>query len=337
MEKARSDISGQPEYTEGSGSMSNIHEQRDALPEQFTHVFSQLPSHDVEQFHKAYRLWTLQKRIQIQQLQIATLQQHIIENAEDMQQVTPSAIALATLAQLQSHGVDDIDLLDRMLDRGESWLDNTMQLLERCEELDMIQGNYSQWCEHALEGAYNWIASMPETTESSIPTESSTQDEQTAQATADLLLQKLLSDDSATPSPPHSPNNNTSPTPELATATEAPAPEQLASTESPNAELSTPAEALTPELSASTESPNTEQLISEVPDLSAPTTTEDSTSPFITPKDDSTTPSSMNQAEQTTPSETEAAPTGQTETASDLLPGALAQTEQIALPTEHNN
>ncbi|HLZ59943.1 MAG TPA: hypothetical protein VKR06_23590, partial [Ktedonosporobacter sp.] len=257
---------------------------RRSLPEPFAHIFAQIPTQDVEQFHKAYELWTLQKRIQLQQLQIATLQQHIIENAAYLQQTTPSAIALATLAQLQSHGVNDIDLLDRMLDRGESWLDNTMQLLERCEELDMIQGDYTQWCEHALEGAYNWIASMPEASESPSHTAATTQDEQTAQATAELLLQKLLSDDSAAPSALQSPNNNPSPTPELSIATEAPAPDQLASTESP-----------TPELSASTESPNAEQLISEVPDLSAPTT-EDSTSPLITPKEDSTTPSSINQA-----------------------------------------
>src|SRR5205085_4678061 len=130
----------------------------------------------------------------------------IAENNERMQQAHPSAIALATLAQLQSYGVTDIDLLDLMLERGESWLDQTMQRLTYCEQFDFIRSNnYTEWCEHALEGAYDWIDSMQNA--SSSPEESSLADTSTNpaantngvldEATEEILLQKLMSDEEA--------------------------------------------------------------------------------------------------------------------------------------------
>ena len=81
---------------------------------------------------------------------------------ECLEQVHPSALALATLARLQAHGVSDITVLDRMLERGEEWLNRTMQRLEYCEKIDVISDGYTKWCEHALEGAYDWIDSMQE-------------------------------------------------------------------------------------------------------------------------------------------------------------------------------
>src|SRR5438874_4282400 len=100
------------------------------------------------------------------------------------------------LAQFQAYGVNDTDLLDRMLERGDDWLDHTMQLLAQCEHLDIIHGNYTEWCEHALEGAYDWIASMHEddaSVESSASTVSSS--EVFDESTEELLLQKLLSEE----------------------------------------------------------------------------------------------------------------------------------------------
>src|SRR5260370_19001947 len=47
-----------------------------------------------------------------------------------------------------------------MLDRGEAWLDSAMQHLDYSEQFDFIRGNYTEWCEHALEGAYDWIDSL---------------------------------------------------------------------------------------------------------------------------------------------------------------------------------
>ena len=62
-------------------SIENV--EQEFLPEQFSHIFSQLNPQEVEQFYKGYQLWTLQKQIELQQLQIATLEQKIAENAED--------------------------------------------------------------------------------------------------------------------------------------------------------------------------------------------------------------------------------------------------------------
>ncbi len=124
-------------------------------------LFAQLNPLDVEQFYTAYQLWNTRQRIQTLQALIDAIQRDIAENTECLEQVHPSALSLASLARLQANGVSDIALLDRMLERGEEWLDRTMQHLEYCEKLDFISGDYTKWCEHALEGAYDWIDSMP--------------------------------------------------------------------------------------------------------------------------------------------------------------------------------
>ncbi len=176
------------------------------LPTYIDTVFQRLEARDVEQFYKSYHFWSLQRRIETLHTQIDAVQQAITDNATLMQQVQPSAIALASLAQLQASGVNDLDLLDRMLERGETWLDHIMQLLEHCEELDVIRGDYTQWCEHALEGAYDWIASMDATNtsgtqeneaEASIEI-SDEQDTELQSPTEAQLLQKLMSDEDAT-------------------------------------------------------------------------------------------------------------------------------------------
>ncbi len=111
-----------------------------------------------------------------------------------------------SLALLQSHGVNDPDLLDRMFERGEEWLDSTMQRLAYCEQMDFIQDdNYTQWCEHALEGAYNWIGSIHLHDVSAPPLfpeaePSDGQDANNAElppSTEEMLLHKLMSEDVA--------------------------------------------------------------------------------------------------------------------------------------------
>ena len=168
-------------------------------------VFQRLEPREVEQFYKSYHFWLLQRRIDTLYTEASAIQQAIIDNNTLMQQIPLSTIALASLAQLQASGVNDLNLLDRMLERGETWLDHTMQLLEHCEKLDVIQGDYTQWCEHALEGAYDWITSM-EATEAINQPENDAEtlaihDEQQATlhtATEEQLLQKLMDDDEAT-------------------------------------------------------------------------------------------------------------------------------------------
>src|SRR5437870_12180870 len=118
-----------------------------------------------------------------------------------MEQVAPGAIPLATLVRLQGSGVNDINLLDSMLERGEAWLDSTMQLLEKCEELKLIDGDYTQWCELALEGAYDWIASMLEANSLPVLQVASPPASSSEQITEEMLLQKLMSDDGLEPLP----------------------------------------------------------------------------------------------------------------------------------------
>jgi hypothetical protein len=91
-----------------------------------------------------------------------------------------------------------------------------MQLLERCEELNVIRGNYTQWCEHALDGAYEWMDSMDdaslhdyfhaEAVSEDIPPLSLMDVDPTDVVTEDQLLRKLMSEDG---------NRNTVPLPKI--------------------------------------------------------------------------------------------------------------------------
>ena len=173
-------------------------------PDEINFIFARLDPQDVERFYQSYQLWTLQQQIAGLQTQITTLDQQIAENNERMQRSHPSAIALATLARLQSHGVTDVDLLDHMLARGEAWLDQTMQRLAYCEQFDFIRDNYTEWCQHALDGAYDWIDSMQNSSAISSPEESNLAVTYAArmngsldEVTEEILLQKLMSDEEA--------------------------------------------------------------------------------------------------------------------------------------------
>jgi hypothetical protein len=169
------------------------------VPDSMDTIFRRLAAQDVEQFYKSYHLWCLQQRMKMLQSEIGALQQAIADNSALMQQVQPSAIALASLAQLQACGVNDLKLLDKMLARGDSWLDHTMQLLEQCEALDVIRGDYTQWCQHALEGAYEWMFSIKnreDASKAATPTATAQQELQTP--TEEQLLLKLMSDEQVT-------------------------------------------------------------------------------------------------------------------------------------------
>ncbi|HEY6287709.1 MAG TPA: hypothetical protein VIX20_18730 [Ktedonobacteraceae bacterium] len=166
-------------------------------------IFAQLNQHDVEEFYIGYQYWNLQHQIEALQIRLDDFRKQIIVNTERIQEAQPTAIELATLARLQSNGVSNVDLLDRMLERGESWLDRTMQRLDYFEQLDdFIRDNYTQWCQHALEGAYDWIDSVLDGNATSIPstatTSATTQDikgEGLLEATEELFLQKISNDE----------------------------------------------------------------------------------------------------------------------------------------------
>ncbi|GAC1389331.1 MAG: hypothetical protein NVS4B11_13800 [Ktedonobacteraceae bacterium] len=161
-------------------------------------LFSQLEPQQIETFYQNYHYWHLQQQAAIQQEQLATIEQYIVDNTVLMQLIQPSPIALATLTRLQSYGVHDIDLLDTMLERGDTWLDHTLQLLEHCERLDFIHDNYTAWCQHALEGAYDWLDSISETEapQEEQPLQAQvTQGEVSDDTTEALLIQRLMSED----------------------------------------------------------------------------------------------------------------------------------------------
>ena len=161
-------------------------------------IFSQLNADDVDQFYRGYQYWSFQQRLDTLREQIDALQQRMAANREDIQQSAPSAMALASLARLQSHGVEDTDLLDRLLDRGDEWLDRTIQRLEYCEQTGLIGDDYTKWCEHALEGAYDWIDSLTGA-DSAVPVETDQEaaaaPEAMPQTTEAMLLQKLMSEE----------------------------------------------------------------------------------------------------------------------------------------------
>jgi len=159
-------------------------------------IFVQLNQRDIEEFYTGYQCWQLHQRITALQTQLDDLQRQIVENTQCMQEVQPTAIALATLARLQSNGVSDIDLLDRMLEQGEFWLDRTMQRLEYFEQLDdFISEDYTQWCQLALEGAYDWIDSMLDGSPTSSSPGAASEKAELTEATEELFLQKLSSDE----------------------------------------------------------------------------------------------------------------------------------------------
>ena len=171
------------------------------LPDEMSDIFALLDPGHVEQFYNHYQIWLKQRRLALVQLQTAALQEAITDNAELMQQTRPSAIALAALSQLQACGVDDIDLLDRMLERGDTWLDQTMELLGQCERMGFIHDGYTLWCANALDGAFDWLISMNEATTTNgtlAPPSLETVPASPAilkDVTEDLLLQKLMSED----------------------------------------------------------------------------------------------------------------------------------------------
>jgi hypothetical protein len=173
-------------------------------PEEIQQIFAQLDPHAVEQFYAGYQLWALQKQLHELQTRIENVQSQMKFHHEEMQRLSPTPIALASLALLQSHGVNDPDLLDRMLERGEEWLDSTMQRLVYCEQMNFIQDdNYTQWCELALEGAYDWISSIqlhdvsapPLFPEAEISEGQDTTSAELLPPTEEMLLHKLMSED----------------------------------------------------------------------------------------------------------------------------------------------
>jgi len=165
-------------------------------------IFTHFSSQDIEEFYQLYQLWSLHQKREEILARMHEIHLQIVENDVYLQATAPSTIAQATLSQFRASGVNDIDLLDRMLERGDEWLDHTLQLFGLCERLDMLQGgNVTQWCIHALEGAYDWIESMADSDDNTLPstpTISTNQPllgEPTPEMTVADILKKLMSEE----------------------------------------------------------------------------------------------------------------------------------------------
>jgi len=165
-------------------------------------VFAQLSPQVVEEFYAAYRQWSTQQRITELRQRIDAVREQQADNEQRLRETQPSAIALAALARLQSNGVSDTALLDAMLERGESWLDQTMQRLDYFEQFDdFISDDYTKWCQGALEGAFDWIDSLRDSPEREAPValevppaEEPSNNEDAGDVEA-LLLQRLATED----------------------------------------------------------------------------------------------------------------------------------------------
>lgn len=164
-------------------------------------VFARLNPQAVEEFYTSYQQWSLQQRVHHLRQRIETVREQQVENGQRMREAQPSAIALAALARLQSNGVSDIALLDAMLERGESWLDKTMQRLDYFEQFDdFISDDYTKWCQGALEGAFDWIDSVRDETQQApqaqaeTPPQESPADSEDATDVEALFLQRLATE-----------------------------------------------------------------------------------------------------------------------------------------------
>lgn len=164
-------------------------------------VFARLNPQAVEEFYTSYQQWSQQQRVHHLRQRIETVREQQVENEQRMREAQPSAIALAALARLQSNGVSDIALLDAMLERGESWLDETMQRLDYFEQFDdFISDDYTKWCQGALEGAFDWIDSVRDETQQApqaqveTPPLESPADSEDATEVETLFLQRLATE-----------------------------------------------------------------------------------------------------------------------------------------------
>jgi hypothetical protein len=177
-----------------------------AFPSDLQRLYARLSRQDIEEFYAGYQLWQARQRATLLQAQIETLRRQIAANAERMRLLQPSEQALAALETLRHYGVTDLALLDRLLECGEAWLVRMLDYLEQCQRLGLFDGDYTRWCQHALEGAYDWMASIGEESTSAQEPVTSLAEEGAAQPvlTEEEFLRRLIREETA-PLPTSSP------------------------------------------------------------------------------------------------------------------------------------
>jgi hypothetical protein len=122
-----------------------------------TQLYEQIPLEAMQQIADSYMTWYVEKTTRQLDETIAKLRAELEENDKQEALYKPSAAELDALRRLQANKVADVDLLDRLVEKGEEWLVLTMHRLDYFERAGLAPTDYPGWCEHALIGAYDWI------------------------------------------------------------------------------------------------------------------------------------------------------------------------------------
>ncbi|WP_376795075.1 hypothetical protein [Thermogemmatispora sp.] len=130
--------------------------------EQLQRLYSRLSRRDIDEFYAGYQLWLAEQRLAVLDAEIQALRQQIEQNEQRLRQLQPSEGLANLLTSLRAWGVSDVVLLDRLCERGEEWLQAMFRRLDTCRRLGLFDGDCARWCEHALEGAYDWLDSIEE-------------------------------------------------------------------------------------------------------------------------------------------------------------------------------
>jgi hypothetical protein len=122
-----------------------------------TQLYEQIPLEAMQQVADSYMTWYVDKVTHQLDETIAKLRAELEENDKQEALFKPSAAELDAMRRLQANKVSDVDLLDRLVGKGEEWLVLTMHRLDYFERAGLAPTDYPGWCEHALIGAYDWI------------------------------------------------------------------------------------------------------------------------------------------------------------------------------------
>jgi hypothetical protein len=122
-----------------------------------TQIYEQIPLEAMQQVADSYMTWYVDKVTHELDATITKLRAELEENDKQEALFKPSAAELEAMRRLQANKVADVDLLDRLVERGEEWLVLTMNRLDYFERAGLAPTDYPGWCEHALIGAYDWI------------------------------------------------------------------------------------------------------------------------------------------------------------------------------------
>ncbi len=122
-----------------------------------TQLYEQIPLEAMQQVADSYMTWYVDRVTHQLDETIAKLRAELEQNDKQEARFKPSAAELDAMRRLQANKVTDVDLLDRLVEKGEEWLVLTMHRLDYFERAGLAPTDYPGWCEHALIGAYDWI------------------------------------------------------------------------------------------------------------------------------------------------------------------------------------